>query len=424
MKNKYSILLLVVILIAVGGFAILSSGTKIPYLENYGTNFRRNVKSIANTFNWDLPQPVDRFLSKTPEPLTTEEKLAIIEKMETEQNEVSPTAALEIENDSLLSATSKIIAVKNAHAAAYSVYKSKLLCATDTQLTCYNSDGSTAWGAEIQISNPILKTAGNYILVAEKNAAKSYLFNGEKRLWENVSENTIISADVSNNGDVVFISDKPQYKGAVTVVNRKGDTIYRWNSGKFDIIDADIAPSSRKLVVSLLDTGTGADTKLSFFDLNKSESYQTIELSDCIAFDVEFCGETLNVITDNKIMGANTAGTIIWTKDFEGKNLHRYQVEDSGYKLCVFDHNNVSQINVITNRGSDKTRFESEAFPEHLFLSGGYLLYDNGRELWFSTLSGKNPKKYNCTRDICDLFILDAHNLAVIYNSSIEFIKI
>ena len=90
----------------------------------------------------------------------------------------------------------------------------------------------------------------------------------------------------------------------------------------------------------------------------------------------------------------------------------------------MFDSNNVSEINVISARGGDKSSFESQAFPDNICISDGYLLYNNDRTLIFSSLSGKNPKKYNCTRDIYKLFILDANNLLVVYNSSLEFIHI
>ena len=46
MKNKRSIILLVVSLLAVGIFAVLASGVKIDFIENYGTNFRKNVKKL------------------------------------------------------------------------------------------------------------------------------------------------------------------------------------------------------------------------------------------------------------------------------------------------------------------------------------------------------------------------------------------
>lgn len=344
--------------------------------------------------------------------------------MEAEQApSASPTPEIPQETENVLSASSEIIAVTNANTCAYAAYGSKLLCASDTLLVCYNNDGSVEWQSAVQLSDPILKTAGRYILAAEKGSSKYYLFNGSKMLWENSSEDPILSADVSENGDVVIISDKANYKGTVTVVNRSGEVVFRWNSGRYDVIDADISPSARRLAVSLLNTETGADSKLSFFDISETESFATIDAADSIIFDIEFCGETLNAVADNKIIGANTDGEQTWTYDFGGQSLHRYQIEDSGYKLCVFDNSNVSEISILNARGSQRDRFESNAFPEYVNISDGYLLYNNDRKLYFSTLSGSNPRVYNCTRDIYDLMILDSDSLAVVYNSSIEFIN-
>ena len=296
-----------------------------------------------------------------------------------------------------------------------------LLCASDTLLTCFDKNGDTKWMKEIQASDPILKTADNYILVAEKKGKKVYLFNGEKLLWEDVSENQIVSADVSKNGDVVIVSDKGNYKGVVTVVNRNGEVVFRWNSGKYEIIDADISPTSSTLAVAMLNTDVGADTKISFFNIKEKESFNSSDITDSLVFDIEFSDEMLSAVADNKIIGINAEGKIKWTKEHENKIMHRYSFADDGSKLCVFDNDNLSEISIISNRGSEKASFESEAFPECIDIFGGHLLYNHERKLYYSGLSGKNPKKYNCTRDIYNLLILDSGSLAVVYNSSIEY---
>lgn len=425
MKNKHNILLFITILILVGIFACFASGIKIPYFENYGVNFRANVKAITEFIGLDLPQSVNDFLNKTPEPLSVEEKLEIIEEMEKESApSATPTPVLPSDSSIPLKASSKIVALKGAYSAAYAAYKSKVLCAYDTRLVCYNTDGSEEWSTDIQISNPIIKTAGDYILIAEKGALKSYLFKGRKKLWENVSEYTIISADVSENGDTCIISDKAQYKGEVTVINRKGEIVFKWDSGRYEVIDADISPSSRTLAVALLNTDSGADSKISFFNIKETESFKSADFADSIVFDIEFSDEILNAMADNKVIGLSSKGKISWTREFENKTLKKYFIEDSGYKLCVFDNSNVSEINIINNRGSKKSVFETLAFPDYVYISDGYLLYNDGRVLMLSSLSGKNLKKYTCTRDIYKLFIIDSDSLLVVYNSSLEFINL
>lgn len=424
MKNKHKILLLALILIIVACFAVFASGIKISYIENYGTNFRRNVKSIADRFGWELPETVDNYLSKTPEPLTTEEKLEIIRQMEEEETQPEETPNIKIEQQPLMSAKTKIIALKNAYAAKYINFKGNLVCASDASLICYGEKGDELWRADTSISEPILKTAGRYILVAEKGGTKIYMFSGEEKIWEYTLENSVISADISSNGDVVAITDKSYSKGEINVINRKGNLVYQWTSGKYEVLDADISPSSRTLAVSLLNTESGADSKILFFDLKESESYGDITLEDSIAFDIEFSSDTLFAVCDDKTVSMSTKPTIIKTNEFEEKNLTKYFVEDDGYTMLVFDNSDVSQMSVIGARGIEKASFETQAFPDCLFVYEGQLLYNNGRRLVYTTLSGKKQREYNCTRDIYNLLILDSKNLVAVYNSSIEFINL
>ena len=65
MKNKRNILLFALILIIVGVFVFIASGIKIPYFENYGANFKKNVKNIACTLSIELPQGIQEFLDST-----------------------------------------------------------------------------------------------------------------------------------------------------------------------------------------------------------------------------------------------------------------------------------------------------------------------------------------------------------------------
>ena len=182
MKNKYKILLLAIIMIAVACFAVTASGVKIPYLQNYGTNFRRNVKNIAETIGLNLPEGVQNYLNKTPKPLTTEEKLDLIEKMEADnQNEqASPTPSIQVEEQPLMSAKSKIVALKNAYSAAYISYNSQLICAADTALICYDANGNELWSTDISLSDPILQDLRQIYYCCGKRRYKSIFVFREK----------------------------------------------------------------------------------------------------------------------------------------------------------------------------------------------------------------------------------------------------
>ncbi len=427
MKNKRSILLLILSLITVGIFAVAASGVKIDFIENYGTNFRRNVKGLEEMFSWKFPEPIENFLNQTPRPLTTEEKLAILEKQQAEesgeteapQESSLPTATPQTAG----TVTSNIVAQKNAYTAGYAAYEGKVLCAAETALSCYRKDGSLEWSKEIQANQPILKTAKNYILVAERGGTHFYMFSGKKMLYEQTTDAPIVSASVSEHGDTVLIAEKDHYRGTVTVYNKKSKEVFRWNSGSYAILDADISPSSRTLAVSLLETENSVNTKISFFHLTEAESYASVSFEDTILFDIKFAGEQLTAVGDNQIMSLNTKGETNWQTSFDGKTLNRYILETDGHKLCVLDQDNAAKLLVLNNRGGERTTLSAKTLPDFVDLSSGYLAYNDGREIIYTSFSGKDVKRYLCSRDLKGILLIAPDELMAVYSSGLEFIR-
>jgi len=457
MRRKWKAIFLILILCLVAVFAIVASGIRIPFFENYGTNFRRNVKSIVERFEWQVPEQMEEFLNQTPRPLTMEEKLEILEQMEEEEakqqqeeqerlqqeqeqteQEAKQAAGEAVTAPTLVPVTpaptkrpenpdaenSNIVALKSAYSADYAAYKGNVLCATVTNLYCYNPKGEILWNKEIQVSNPILCVADRYILVAEQNGVHFYLFDREKQVYAGIATSPIVSAAVSEHGDVVLTSQKAHYRGTVTVYNREGKEVFCWNSGSYGVLDADISPSSRTLAVSLMCTENGISTRIHFFHLDEAESYASCEYADTILFDLRFFSETLTAVGDNRIVGISTKGSEVWNRSFEDSILERYVLEDGGHKLCVLDHSNHSELLILNNRGSERSILEAEALPDFADIQSGYVAYNNGRDLIYTTVSGKDTKKYVCSRDIKKIILIDTGKVLIVYNSGLEFLEL
>ena len=90
----------------------------------------------------------------------------------------------------------------------------------------------------------------------------------------------------------------------------------------------------------------------------------------------------------------------------------------------MFDNNNAAEITLITGGGRERSITTSEVLPDLVDIHDGYIAYNNGRDLIFSTLSGKIQSRYMCSRDIQKLYILDSSNVLVVYSSSLEFVKL
>ncbi len=430
MKKKAGagkIVMIVLLLAAVSLFAIFASGIKIGFFENYTYNFKINMLAISNYFDIKLSEPVREYLTDlpTPEPVTEDEVQEETEPVESKIEKAEDIPDVEFEDlapeDSKVKSTP--VAMESASTYSYSDYRDYMLCVNETSVMAYNDAGKSLWAIGIHMSKPILDVGGGYYMIAERGGRKIALFDGKKRIYEAEADGDIKTAAISDNGDVVVVSEKEFYKGAVIVINKKGDRVFSWNSGNYNIVDADIAAGSRRVAVSLLATDTGANSIVEIFDISSGEKEGEATFEGSLVFDVDFLGEVLNVFADNKIVGLSQKAKQLWEVDYSSRKLLHYRAENSGYKLAMVDDSNSSQLEILTARGKQKSLITANNMPDCMDIRSGRIAYNSDRDLIFSGLSGKHKKSHTCSRDIKDIYIINNNTVMVVYSSGLEFIK-
>ena len=142
--------------------------------------------------------------------------------------------------------------------------------------------------------------------------------------------------DDFKKGDVVVVTEKRYYKGQVLVYNKKGELIFAWGSGSYSILDAAISPK-RKVAISLLNTDTGANSLIYCMDVNGKEKYKTGNFKNSVIFELEFSGENLNAIADNRCIGISAKGKTQWEHSFGDKTLTNMDIAANGTKLFLLE---------------------------------------------------------------------------------------
>lgn len=416
-----------VLLVAVCIFAVFASGIKIGFIENYTYNFKINILALAKNLGIELSDPVLEYLQDLPEPEYIEEKPPV-EQDEPPVSEIETAEDIpDIEFEDLVSdddkAKSTPLALEDAATYKYAKYRDYILCVNETSVLAFNDKGKSLWGVGIHMSEPILGVGGDYYMIAERGGRKIQLFDGKRLVYETETDGDIKNASISENGDVVIVSDKEYYKGAVTVINKRGDKVFAWNSGTDSIIDADIAAGSRRVAISLLNTDTGANSKVKVFNISNGKEEADTAFEGSIIFDVDFLGEVVNLFADDKVAGVSQRGKVLWTIDYSEKEFLYYSAENNGYKLLLADNNNSAELSVATSRGKQKSLILPEKKPDCIDIRSGRVAYNSGRDLIFSGLSGRRKMSHTCPREIRDIHILSDNSVMVVYSSGIDFIE-
>ncbi len=344
-------------------------------------------------------------------------------KSEKSAEQETPTPKPDIQYKTEVAAN-VIVPLEGANEAEFVPYKNGVLCAMMNHLSYIDNTGATVWEENTVIVDPILKSKGNYILLAERGRNKICLYNDKKLVFETEDPDAIAAANVSSNGDVIIVTDKSSYKGGISVYNKSGSQIFSWASGSDTVISADISSSSRRVAVALLNTDTRAKSVIQLFDVNKTDSYAQINADDSVIFSVEFADDTLNAFGDNRITGVSSSGKLLYDNTFENVQLTHSAVDAEGSKLVSYDDGNIPMLNLYAPGGALRESTALTGVTDFIGVKGRNALYNIGRDVYFGKLNSKNITKYTANMDIRDLYAISENVFAIVYSNSIELVTL
>lgn len=392
-KNKRRIITVILILMAL---VVLLVTVDTGFIGAYKKNVSRNVTVILNFLGIDV--------QKSNKTVSSNSKSA--QKF---KSSVKDTVTVPMEM---------------AGRSVFIGFRGNIVSARTNYMSLIGSDGSVIWENTTTIVNPILKTAGNYLLLAEKEGKKLCLYNDSKLIYEADTEDNILNCSISSNGDVVVVTDKPSYKGAVVVFNREGKQIFAWSSGSDNVISADISPTSRRVAAALLNTDDKVKSTVLLFDINEKESYAQVVFEDTIIFNTEFNGDTLNVFGDNCIAGIRAQGDLVYDKRFDDVEFVHYGTDEEGNKILLFDNTNIPLINIYNRNAELKHQFSPEELPDFVDISNKYIVYNSGRNIIYGRAGRNRYEKYMASMDIKELMLISDDTFVIVYSNNIEIVKV
>ena len=430
-RNILKMLLITLCLLGIMLFVVTAAGVRVPFIEAYKINFKHNITGISNMLGVEIPWEVQLYLDDetvpTPKPTMVpaeeanalEEAYGEVEVVETKEGTTELTV-----RETVKPAKNENVPVALSGASNYKFANlgDRMVCVSETMYRGYDGKGELLWEEVIQMQNPQITVRGAYVLVNETGAKKLQLYKGKNKIFEAECQENIISADLSKNGDVVAVTEKKYYKGEVVVFNKKGEMIFGWNSGSYNILDVAISPK-RKVAVSLLNTDTGADSYVTCLDVNGKEKYKTDIFKNSIIFDVEFNGEKLNAIADDRCIGISAKGKTSWEHSYDGKTLANYDFAVNGSKLLLLESGGVGEIVVVSAGGKKYEPIKTGTMPESVNIKSDYIAYNNGRDVVVTNFRGKGVTRASCGADIKQIHAIEKGKIFCVYSSSVQVKK-
>ncbi len=291
---------------------------------------------------------------------------------------------------------------------AMQAFQDELLLYNNQNMRVIEKNGETKWSVDLSLSSPLVETGGKYVLTADLggNHAAALYKDGEKLRDYQITKD-IISAKVNKKGTAAFATAADGYKGSVTVIDKKGRELFRWNSGEGYIMDLDISDNGHYLAVAQLSSeGTQADAKIQFIDLYQKKVIRIAERPGTIIGEVRFSGTKLLTVSNAELCKFSGGGKLIYSVSFAGKRPGKYDISsDDLLAFSAYDHLGNAVLELYNLRGKQVGSYLTDSPITTLAVHGDTAVIASQRDVLQIRRNGKLKKKSTCNHDIKEVGI-------------------
>lgn len=188
------------------------------------------------------------------------------------------------------------------------------------------------------LTDPLLKTAGRYVLSAEIGGSRFRLETRREVLLETELTNRVIYAvDLLPNGMVAVVTDAATQSHVciLRVYDRRGQVLYEYNSSKYLITNVALSPNGRSLAAVGATAEAGAlCSVLLLCDFSAEAPVEHVG-TELLLFDVAHFGDTVLAVGDEEYWTVHPAENSVEKHSYNGMELIGFATSHSSAGMVV-----------------------------------------------------------------------------------------
>ena len=336
----------------------------------------------------------------------------------------------------------------NGDYSSYETFCGNLLVYGGDGITCLDVDGNPLWSQSYEIDQPIFDMCGSYVVVAQTDGNRVYLFNEEGYLNRLDAPDRIVMAAVSSEGTIALVMEASD--GCVLqIIDDEGETvaeghIYTQNSGY--PLGMDISYDGSLMAVSCLTLSSGSvKTTVNFYsfdDGDYSDSAVSFEYDNIACPEVSFLDKDSCVVAgdagacffdtsgkdpkqEDEVLSFNDKAASVFEGD--GKFGVIFKNDEAQYESsdAASPRSHVYRVDIYSSSG----KFEYEKgfdldYKSVSFLDNGELCILSKTSALIYSRSGREKFSYNFDEDIRWIISLgNLNNYAFIYSDRAQRVR-
>lgn len=226
-----------------------------------------------------------------------------------------------------------------------------LAMVTDTAVVLVNQKGGETYRRQHGFSNPVMKTAGKWVLIADSGGNRVRLESRAATELTMTVNNKITGVAVNRRGDIALVTGSSQgYTSEVVVYDRHQTVMYHWVSSELTILDAALSDNGESMVTVGVTAENGAmKSVIQWFDFSKDEPVAEYSDTDVMLFAVHaFPGGTVAAVGDTALRVVNQKGSINEKHSYNDHQLVGYACNDDGVSAVLRHYGTSEGGSVLT----------------------------------------------------------------------------
>ncbi len=305
------------------------------------------------------------------------------------------------------------------------VYKDYIVKCGGSGIWFLDKTGEVIRSEGLIYNNPIIKTNGSLILVADQGTGDMAVLNSGSIQWREKIDESILNADISEDGFVTVITTAKRDNNEVRVFETHGVELFRKVIANDFAVSANISPSEESFILSAIRTGAvGPYSVYKFYDMkgdNLAElSFQaSAELLPIFSYNNN---GSIFAVGDRAAAAIDPSGTVIWEKQF--LSIAGASPAGNGQFAVAAESEEGSVMKIYQTDGQELASCELRIKPEGLNAIRGVICVNTSDAAYFYSSKGKIISKYSTGSSIRQVCFFDKNQAAVVTDRQVAVVNI
>jgi outer membrane protein assembly factor BamB len=305
------------------------------------------------------------------------------------------------------------------------VYKDYIVKCGGSGIWFLDKTGEVIRSEGLIFNNPIIKTNGSLILVADQGTGDLAVLNNVSIQWREKIDESILNADISEDGYVAVITTAKRDKNEVRVFESHGVELFRKVIASDFAVSANISPSEESFILSAISTGAvGAFSVYKFYDMkgdNLAElSFQAS--ADLLPIFSYNNNGSIFAVGDRAVASIDPSGNVIWEKQF--LSIAGASPVGNGQFAVAAVSEEGSVMKLYQTDGQELASCELRSKPEGLSAIRGVVCVNSSETAYFYSSKGKIISKYSTGSPIRQVCFFDKNQAAVVTDRQVAVVNI